>query len=102
MSPEVTQSPARLALRRILATDYELPTSWQAVAVMDRPGCIVVIVDTPEAWGRWVYAIGTASDQPNEIRRGVHLLTAENVVAGWPVQVVKVQPFPAEHLAVAA
>lgn len=97
-----SQSPARLALLRLLATDDSLPTDRQAVALLNRPDVLVVIVDTPAAWGVWVHAIGEAAGQPTEYHRGEHLLTAENVVAGWPVQVVKTAPFPAEHLAVAA
>ena len=100
--PNPTQNPARLALLRLLAADDALPLDRQAVALLNRPTVLVVIVDTPEAWGYWVYAVRSAASGPTEFHRGEHMTTAENVVNGWPVQVIKTAAFPAERLVRAA
>jgi len=97
-----TQSPARIALLRLLAADDALPTDRRAVALINRPTALVVIVDTPLAWGIWVHAIQLAAKAPTEFHRGEHMTTAENVINGWPVQVIKTAAFPAERLVRAA
>lgn len=97
-----TQSPARAALRQLLATDDALPTDRRAVALLDRPTVLVVIVDTPEAWGVWVYAVRTVASGPTEFHRSEHLTIAENVVGGWPVQVIRTAQYPVERLVRAA
>ena len=100
--PNSTQNAARLALLRLLAADDALPTDCQAVALLNRPTVLVVIVDTPLAWGVWVHAVQVAAQLPTEFHRGEHITTAENIVNGWPVQVIKTAAFPAESLVRAA
>lgn len=96
-TPDSTQSPAGMALLRLLAANDALAADHQAVALIDRPGVLVVIVDTPRAWGMWVYAVRSAASGPSEFHRGQHMTTAENVVDGWPVQVIRTAAYPAER-----
>jgi hypothetical protein len=99
---QLTQSPAATAFRRLLAADDALPADRRAVVLLDRPTALVVIVDTPLAWGVWVDAVHLAAQSPTVFHRGEHLTVAENVVDGWPVQVIKTPPYPTERPVCAA
>lgn len=87
MPLQSTQSPAAAALAALFATDDALPEAWKSAALIDRTTDVVVLLDTVEAWSAWTVLLDHGCNYAAHVSE--HLMTAQCVVAGVPVLVVK-------------
>jgi hypothetical protein len=89
---------ASRALAVLLAAEDALPASCHAQFLFDRPSALVVLVDSGHAWLSWTVRLDEG--QEIDVHYGDFLMTAQLMVAGFPVMIVKGDRLP--ELAVAA
>lgn len=89
MQPQSIHSPASRALAALFAADDGMPESCHAVALFDRPNIVVVLLDSAEAWAAWVVAVQELTGDHVCAQAGIHVATAEAVVCGCPVMVLR-------------
>ena len=96
--PQPPDRPASRALAILLAAEDALPASCHAQFLFDRPSALVVLVDSGHAWLSWTVRLDEG--QEIDVHYGDCLMTAQLVVAEFPVMIVKGDRLP--ELAVAA